>query len=57
MSKKVRYNFTLDEEVLEMLKSLAAKHNRSVSNWLEWRIQYSYLEEQTKGQTKDSIDK
>lgn len=35
---KIRYNFTVDEEVLEMAKKLAQSENRSVSNLIEYLI-------------------
>jgi len=35
---KVRYNFTIEEELLNELKLLAAANVRPVSNYLEWLI-------------------
>lgn len=39
---KVKFNFSTDPEVLDMLKALAAAENRKPGNYLETLIRYNW---------------
>lgn len=41
---KTRYNFTIDDKILAVLKAMAEEDNRPVSNWIESMIVRSYAE-------------
>jgi predicted transcriptional regulator len=44
MAKKIRTSFSLSQETLDDLKSLAIKHNRSKTNMLEYLVKQSAKE-------------
>ena len=44
MAKKIRTSFSLSQETLDDLKSLAIKHNRSKTNMLEYLVKQAAKE-------------
>lgn len=44
---KIRYNFTVDEDTLNLLKQLAEWNNRPVSNQLETMIKDEFMRQST----------
>lgn len=41
---KTRYNFTIDDKILDVLKAMADEDNRPVSNWIESMIVRMYAD-------------